>query len=108
VDIVPEGEQCRPQTVDRALAGASRVWYLYGRRLSSDPADLHDRVIRELAERGHVVDTRTFHHDTVRAVAGWALIDLAAEPDLPPEDGRADSRPDCLVSSAASTAARLR
>jgi hypothetical protein len=95
------------QQVWRVLAAATLIIAAAG-RLSSDPADLHDRVIRELAERGHVVDTRTFHHDTVRVVAGWALIDLAAEPDLPPEDGRADSRPDCLVSSPASTAARLR
>jgi hypothetical protein len=30
VDLASEGGQCRPQTLDEALAGASRVWYLYG------------------------------------------------------------------------------
>jgi hypothetical protein len=49
-----------------------------------------------------------FHHDTVEAVAGCALIDLAAEPDLPPAHGPPASQSDCLVSSPASTAIKLR
>jgi hypothetical protein len=55
-----------------------------------------------------VVDSRTFEDDTVRAEAGWVLIDLTAEPDLPPADGPPDPQPDCLVRSRASTAAQVR
>jgi hypothetical protein len=106
VTLVPE-DGCEPERVDRLLAGATRIWYLYGKRLSRDPADYPDRVTRELAARGRVVAVRTFHHRTSANVVGWVLVDPTAGPDPDPPEVPPDPAYACLSGSPASPPLRL-
>jgi len=59
--LVPDGSpDCHPERVDELLAGARRVWYVYGARLSSDPGDYQARVAHELGRRGQRVATHNY------------------------------------------------
>jgi hypothetical protein len=100
VALVPT-ERCERERLDRLLAGAARIWYLHGKRLSRDPADYTERVTRELAGRGEVVATRTFRHRTSANVVGWVLVDLAAGPDPDPPPVPPDPAHACLSGSPA-------
>ncbi|HET8660323.1 MAG TPA: hypothetical protein VFM55_15155 [Micromonosporaceae bacterium] len=76
---------CRPATVDAALAGVSRVWYVRGAKWSGHPDDYHARVVAELARRGRIMDARVFGPGPVLGHRpGWALVDLAQGPDPHP------------------------
>jgi hypothetical protein len=91
--LLPDGSpDCHPERLDEALAGARRVWYVYGTRLSSDPLDYQDRVARELARRGRIVETREYGDRS----GGWVLVDLTAGADPNPPSVRPDPAYTCL------------
>ena len=75
------------------LAGARRVWYLYGARLSSDPDDYQARVARELASRGRITERYAYGS----SVGGWVLVDLTAGPDPNPPSVPTDPQYACLT-----------
>ena len=71
-------QACRPNTVDEALKGAQRVWYVHGASFSQHPLDYHDRVVAELTKRGTVVATSKGFQGR------WILVDLTKGPDPNP------------------------
>src|SRR5690606_28708314 len=55
--LVPgDSPDCHPERVDELLAGARRVWYVYGARWSRHPRDYQVRVAQKLMERGRVTE----------------------------------------------------
>lgn len=75
--LVPgESPDCRPERLEEVLAGARRVWYVYGARWSRHPGDYQVRVARAFMDRGRVAAM----HDYGRASGGWILVDLHAGP----------------------------
>jgi hypothetical protein len=82
-------ETCQPASVDAALAGAKRLWYVRAARFSQDPSDYHQRVLAALHDRGRVVESHLWPPGTAGS-AGWTLVDLTTPsgPDLttPPAD----------------------
>ena len=82
-DLFPD-DDCQPSSVDAALAGAKRVWYVHGAKYSGHPAGFHERVVAMLSTRGRVVDARP---QPAEGGASWVLIDLTAPPQpLPAPD----------------------
>ncbi|MEJ3749770.1 hypothetical protein WEI85_41750 [Actinomycetes bacterium KLBMP 9797] len=82
-------DTCQPGSVDTALAGAQRLWFVRGARYSGDPVDYFDRVIAALDDRGRVVDSHLWTPGKADST-GWTLIDLTAPPEpnqtaLPPD-----------------------
>jgi hypothetical protein len=89
--LVPEDSpDCDPERVDELLAGARRVWYLYGARRSSDPHDIQARAARELGRLGRITET----HDL--GAGGWVLVDLTAGADPDPPSVLPDPEYACL------------
>jgi hypothetical protein len=84
-------DTCQPGSVDTALAGAKRVWFVRSARYSGDPADYFQRIIAALDDRGRVVDTHLWTPEEPDSM-GWTLIDLTAAPEpnqtTPPPDPR--------------------
>ncbi|WP_163509933.1 glycosyltransferase family 39 protein [Fodinicola acaciae] len=84
---------CQPKTVDRLFAGANRVWYVHGARLSTDPTDYTARVSAGLAGHGRIVASRVFpgsRQDAASSWApGWVLVDPhgGADPHPPRPPG---------------------
>lgn len=86
-------DTCQPGSVDAALAGARRVWFVRAARFSGDPVDYFQRVVAALEERGRVVDSHLWTPAEPDST-GWTLIDLTAEPEpgrttLPPDPSHA-------------------
>lgn len=76
---------CPPDSLTKAIAGASRVWYVHGARLSSDPYDVNDRIVGALQAHGRLVSAKSFGPPRkVMAFPGWALVDLKAGADPHP------------------------
>ena len=89
---------CQPATVDAALAGVSRVWYVRGAKWSRHPDDYHVRVLAELARRGRVVEARVFGPGEVMGHRpGWALVDLTQGPGPRPPTLAAAPEYACLT-----------
>jgi hypothetical protein len=86
----PDGH---PERMDQLLAGARRVWYLHGARLSRDRGDYPVRVARELGRRGRIVE----RHDYGSSSGGWVLVDLTAGPEPRPPAVPPDPRLACLT-----------
>lgn len=86
-------DRCTPSSVDKALAGHRRVWYVYGAKFSGHPSDYHSRVVDHLATHGTVVATRD---QPAAGGAGWVLLDLAAGPGQPAPKLPPDPRHACL------------
>jgi hypothetical protein len=84
--------QCKPASVDEVLAGAKRVWYVRGAKLSRHPTDYGDRVLAELAKRGSIVASSSRWR-----ASGWGLVDLTAGPDASPPRPSPDPTYECLT-----------
>ncbi|MDQ7904170.1 hypothetical protein RB614_06490 [Phytohabitans sp. ZYX-F-186] len=82
-------DTCQPGSVDTALAGARRLWFVRSARYSGDPVDYFVRVIAALDDRGRVVDSHLWTPEEPDSM-GWTLIDLTAPPEpnqtTPPPD----------------------
>ncbi|WP_173036325.1 hypothetical protein [Phytohabitans flavus] len=86
-------DTCQPGSVDTALAGAQRLWFVRAARFSGDPIDYFDRVLAALDDRGRVVDSHLWSPGDVDS-SGWTLIDLTAPPQpsqttFPPDPSHA-------------------
>jgi len=80
---------CQPGSVDTALAGAQRLWFVRTARYSGDPVDYFQRITAALDDRGRIVDSHLWTPAEPDS-AGWTLIDLTAPPEpnqttLPPD-----------------------
>lgn len=96
--LVRDGSlDCRPERVDRLLAGARRVWYLYGARFSKEPDDYQARVVRELGRWGQVIETSPTPDHRGSSSGGWVLVDLTVEPEPPPPSVQAGKQYACLT-----------
>ncbi|WP_173055689.1 ArnT family glycosyltransferase [Phytohabitans houttuyneae] len=82
-------DACQAGSVDAALAGAKRVWFVRAARFSGDPVDYFVRIVDALEERGRVVDSHLWTPSEPDST-GWTLIDLTA----PPDPGRTTPPPD--------------
>jgi hypothetical protein len=92
--LVPaDSPDCHPERVDQLLAGARRVWYLHGARLSRDRGDYPVRMARELGRRGRIVE----RHDYGSSSGAWVLVDLTAGPEPRPPAVPPDPRLACLT-----------
>jgi hypothetical protein len=91
--VSDDSSECHPERVDQLLAGARRVWYLYGARQSTVPGDYQARVARELGSRGRITET----HDYGSSAGGWVLVDLTAGPDPDPPSVPPDPQYACLT-----------
>jgi hypothetical protein len=84
-------DTCQPGSVDAALAGKQRLWFVRAARFSGDPVDYFERIIAALEERGRVVDSHLWTPGEPDST-GWTLIDLTAPPEpnrtVPPPDPR--------------------
>jgi hypothetical protein len=83
--------RCDPATVGQRLAGAERVWYVYGAKPSRIPSAYQGWVVGQLARHGTIVA----HSEGFR-YAGWTLIDLSAGPDPSPPPTGDDPAYACL------------
>jgi hypothetical protein len=88
-------DACHPASLDAALAGAKRVWYVHAARFSKDPSDYHERVLAALSERGRVAESHLWPPGTASA-AGWTLVDLTTRSDPTPPTPPADPAHACL------------
>lgn len=82
-------DTCQPGSVDAALAGAKRLWFVRSARFSGDPADYFQRIVAALDDRGRVVDSHLWTPEEPDSM-GWTLVDLTASPEpnqstLPPD-----------------------
>ncbi|GAA1692434.1 hypothetical protein GCM10009765_47210 [Fodinicola feengrottensis] len=76
---------CHPETLAPILAGATRIWYVHGARLSTHPDDFNARVVAMLGQHGHVVQSKQINSASAAlASPGWTLIDVKAGPDPHP------------------------
>jgi hypothetical protein len=83
---------CAPASVGQRLAGAERVWYVHGAKLSRHPDSYNDWAVGQLARLGTVVESS----NTSFPAAGWTLIDLRAGPDPNPPPVGNDPTYACL------------
>ncbi len=89
--VLKAEQDCEPATVDQRLAGARRVWYVHGAKLSRHPIAYQQWVVGHLAQRGTVVEQSTGFR-----ASGWTLIDLTAGPDPSPPPAGSDPAYACL------------
>lgn len=101
VGLIGPAHVCDTTTVDKALAGAKRVWYIRGARLSYHPDNYHAHVLAELAKRGRLVESQLYAPQTQAAYSSsaWTLIDLTGGPDPNPPTPEPNSDPvyNCAV-----------
>ncbi|WP_173159466.1 hypothetical protein [Phytohabitans suffuscus] len=88
-------ETCQPGSVDAALAGAQRVWFVRAARYSGDPVDYFQRIVAALEDRGRVIDSHLWTPEEPDST-GWTLIDLTAPPEPNQTTFPPDPRYACL------------